>query len=225
METATGLINLIDTCKRGQSLCTEGANFVLDGIVFGSDDFCADIGLYTCNTLATPSINYACLRYDLNMHVQVPAELLMPWSWCMRDSTWWQWPRPSLCKPLIWYTLTIKVMREDLQWPKIYYDHHNAVINAYTSWMFLQTLMAWGGSHWRAPAWVTQGNRSFTPVRFKLCRRLSNPQLNVWSGPQNSSMLLMSIRNLERWAFLTKAVFLSTHSWLLIQLIPHIVIL
>eukprot|EP00914_Ancora_sagittata_P015440 GHVO01030516.1.p1 GENE.GHVO01030516.1~~GHVO01030516.1.p1 ORF type:complete len:250 (+),score=31.70 GHVO01030516.1:43-792(+) len=44
METATGLVNLVDTCKRGVALCSEGADFILDGIVFGSDDFCADIG-------------------------------------------------------------------------------------------------------------------------------------------------------------------------------------
>ncbi|ELU17285.1 hypothetical protein CAPTEDRAFT_220156 [Capitella teleta] len=44
METAVGLMNLVETCKRGHALCSEGADFVLDGIVFGSDDFCADIG-------------------------------------------------------------------------------------------------------------------------------------------------------------------------------------
>ena len=42
-ESAVGLLNLPDICKMGVSLSDKGS-FQLDGIVFGSDDFCADIG-------------------------------------------------------------------------------------------------------------------------------------------------------------------------------------
>ena len=50
METAKGLLNLSDTCRRGQELSEGGADFVLDGIVFGSDDFCADIGKWNSHS-------------------------------------------------------------------------------------------------------------------------------------------------------------------------------
>ena len=45
VESAVGLLNLQDTCQRGIQLSETGP-FHLDGVVFGSDDFCADIGMH-----------------------------------------------------------------------------------------------------------------------------------------------------------------------------------
>ena len=45
IESATGLLRFQDICQKANCLTNEGAPFVLDGVVFGSDDFCADIGL------------------------------------------------------------------------------------------------------------------------------------------------------------------------------------
>lgn len=42
-ESAMSLLKLPAICQRGTELSQE-APFVLDGVVFGSDDFCADIG-------------------------------------------------------------------------------------------------------------------------------------------------------------------------------------
>ena len=44
VESARGLLNLQGICERAFELSELGAPFHLDGIVFGSDDFCADIG-------------------------------------------------------------------------------------------------------------------------------------------------------------------------------------
>ncbi|CAH1799947.1 unnamed protein product [Owenia fusiformis] len=44
VESARGLLNLRDICLWGQELSKGDTCFNLDGIVFGSDDFCADIG-------------------------------------------------------------------------------------------------------------------------------------------------------------------------------------
>lgn len=44
-ESAIGLINLVEVCRRGEQLTSQGAPFQLAGVVFGSDDFVADIGL------------------------------------------------------------------------------------------------------------------------------------------------------------------------------------
>ena len=43
VESAIGLLNLQNLCARGVQLSLTGP-FHLDGVVFGSDDFCADIG-------------------------------------------------------------------------------------------------------------------------------------------------------------------------------------
>lgn len=43
MESAESLLSLPTICRRGVEL-SKDAPFDLDGIVFGSDDFCADIG-------------------------------------------------------------------------------------------------------------------------------------------------------------------------------------
>lgn len=43
VESAEGLLNLRDICQRGREL-TSAAPFRMEGIVFGSDDFVADIG-------------------------------------------------------------------------------------------------------------------------------------------------------------------------------------
>ena len=43
VETAIGLLNLQDICARGCQL-SESGPFNLAGVVFGSDDFVADIG-------------------------------------------------------------------------------------------------------------------------------------------------------------------------------------
>ena len=45
VESAVGLLNLADVCRRGDQLHQQGAPFRLEGIVFGSDDFVADIGI------------------------------------------------------------------------------------------------------------------------------------------------------------------------------------
>ncbi len=44
VESAIGLLNLQNICARGVQLSLSGP-FHLDGVVFGSDDFCADIGI------------------------------------------------------------------------------------------------------------------------------------------------------------------------------------
>ena len=46
VESAIGLLNLQNICARGVQLSLTGP-FHLDGVVFGSDDFCADIGNLT----------------------------------------------------------------------------------------------------------------------------------------------------------------------------------
>ena len=45
IESAAGLLRFQDICQKANCLSNEGAPFILDGVVFGSDDFCADIGL------------------------------------------------------------------------------------------------------------------------------------------------------------------------------------
>ena len=42
-ESALGMLNLRAICERALEL-TAGLPLSLDGLVFGSDDFCADIG-------------------------------------------------------------------------------------------------------------------------------------------------------------------------------------
>ena len=44
IESAAGLLRFQDTCQKANCLSNEGAPFVLRGVVFGSDDFCANIG-------------------------------------------------------------------------------------------------------------------------------------------------------------------------------------
>ena len=43
VESAISLLNLVDICRAATSI-SDKSPFHLDGIVFGSDDFCADIG-------------------------------------------------------------------------------------------------------------------------------------------------------------------------------------
>ena len=43
-ESAIGMISLPDICRRANEISEMGAPFVLEGIVFGSDDYLADIG-------------------------------------------------------------------------------------------------------------------------------------------------------------------------------------
>lgn len=40
-----GLLRLANICEEGQRL-SQTAPFTLEGVVFGSDDFCADIGKF-----------------------------------------------------------------------------------------------------------------------------------------------------------------------------------
>ena len=44
VESAIGLLNLKDVCQKGTELSLRSGTFQLEGVVFGSDDFCADIG-------------------------------------------------------------------------------------------------------------------------------------------------------------------------------------
>jgi len=44
VESARSLLDMKELCQHGQILEKQGAPFILDGAVFGSDDFCADIG-------------------------------------------------------------------------------------------------------------------------------------------------------------------------------------
>ena len=44
VESAIGLLNLKDVCQKGTELSLRSRTFQLEGVVFGSDDFCADIG-------------------------------------------------------------------------------------------------------------------------------------------------------------------------------------
>ena len=44
VESAVGLLNADSTCRKAIQLSKNGAPFVLEGLVFGSDDYCASIG-------------------------------------------------------------------------------------------------------------------------------------------------------------------------------------
>lgn len=44
VESAIGLLNLPEICSKGMELSLRSSTFHVDGLVFGSDDFCADIG-------------------------------------------------------------------------------------------------------------------------------------------------------------------------------------
>ena len=44
VESAEGLMNMKEVLRRAQAYSLEGL-YHLDGVVFGSDDFCADIGI------------------------------------------------------------------------------------------------------------------------------------------------------------------------------------
>ena len=46
-ESAESLLSLPEICRRGVEL-SHNSPFLLDAIVFGSDDFCADIGEGLC---------------------------------------------------------------------------------------------------------------------------------------------------------------------------------
>lgn len=46
MESALGLLNLRDVCAKGTELSLRSSIFNVDGLVFGSDDYCADIGMF-----------------------------------------------------------------------------------------------------------------------------------------------------------------------------------
>ena len=55
VESAIGLLNLPDVCRRAAVLQQRGGIFSLAGVVFGSDDFVADIGRYLCFKLTMTS--------------------------------------------------------------------------------------------------------------------------------------------------------------------------
>jgi len=44
IESAIGMLSLPDICRRANEISEMGAPFVLEGIVFGSDDYLANIG-------------------------------------------------------------------------------------------------------------------------------------------------------------------------------------
>lgn len=44
VESARALLDMKELCQHGLKLQQQGAPFDLEGAVFGSDDFCADIG-------------------------------------------------------------------------------------------------------------------------------------------------------------------------------------
>ena len=44
IESALGLLNFEAICRRAQELMDLGVPLCLDGVVFGSDDYCASIG-------------------------------------------------------------------------------------------------------------------------------------------------------------------------------------
>lgn len=44
IESARSLLDMDDICRHAALLSDQGAAFRLDAVVFGSDDFCADIG-------------------------------------------------------------------------------------------------------------------------------------------------------------------------------------
>jgi len=44
VESGKSLLSMKELCQHSKVLEEQGAPFVLDGAVFGSDDFCADIG-------------------------------------------------------------------------------------------------------------------------------------------------------------------------------------
>jgi len=47
VESALGLLNLRDVCTKGTELSLRSLTFNIDGLVFGSDDYCADIGEFS----------------------------------------------------------------------------------------------------------------------------------------------------------------------------------
>ena len=54
VESALGLMNLRDIFKKTIDLQLKEQLYILDGVVFGSDDFCADIGLFIICYLQIP---------------------------------------------------------------------------------------------------------------------------------------------------------------------------
>ena len=44
IESAIGMLSLPNICQRANEISEMGAPFVLEGIVFGSDDYLANIG-------------------------------------------------------------------------------------------------------------------------------------------------------------------------------------
>jgi len=44
IESAVGMLNLPDICRRANEISEMGAPFSLEGVVFGSDDYLANIG-------------------------------------------------------------------------------------------------------------------------------------------------------------------------------------
>lgn len=46
VESARSLLDMNELCKHCNSLQNQGGPFILEAAVFGSDDFCADIGSY-----------------------------------------------------------------------------------------------------------------------------------------------------------------------------------
>ena len=48
VESAVGLLNLRDICQRAADISLRSSLITVDGLVFGSDDFCADVGRLVC---------------------------------------------------------------------------------------------------------------------------------------------------------------------------------
>ena len=53
IESAIGMLSLRDICRRANEISEMGAPFILEGIVFGSDDYLANIGNTKLNCALT----------------------------------------------------------------------------------------------------------------------------------------------------------------------------
>ena len=67
IESAIGMLSLPDICRRANEISEMGAPFTLEGIVFGSDDYLANIGKMELSCLFNISgaftLCYFCLLY------------------------------------------------------------------------------------------------------------------------------------------------------------------
>ncbi|XP_077436491.1 citramalyl-CoA lyase, mitochondrial isoform X3 [Vanacampus margaritifer] len=125
VETAVGLLNFKAVCEEIRRLAPE-AGLHHDGVVFGSDDFCASIDFLTHRPSLSPlpvhplasfrisSAPFHTLTRDphaVRVYPKAPHGPRMPRSYCTPGRKWSPPPRLSGCRLSTWCTSTIKTWR------------------------------------------------------------------------------------------------------------------